>query len=151
MRGAGAGGGRERVVGMYAGERVCCGECCDSGKTGDSQTCTPGQIIHFVSIKKPLLCLLFGWHLGHWDVRARGLASRHVQLSVCSASGAHQVRRRGASLLSLLLPCEADLRAALCGLMNEQHSHPLHKHMSCLLLSACPLSWERKVKNSKDW
>ena len=41
---AGGWRGWDRVAGLWTlGEGMCCGECCEMCKPGDSQTCTPGE------------------------------------------------------------------------------------------------------------
>ena len=42
VAGAGWGGQGEDGGVMNIGEGMCCGECCEVCKPGDSQTCTPG-------------------------------------------------------------------------------------------------------------
>lgn len=109
------------------------------------------SILSPLGASQNLLCLLFGWgHPCHWDGRRlrAGHASVCVQLSVQSAAGA---QKRVFPSCLCCFPGRLTSWPPWCGLMNEKHPHPLPKHTSlCLLPSAFPLSWEIKVKNSKD-
>ena len=51
LRVAGRQGGRDRVAGLWTLGRVCAVKCCEMCKPEDSQTCTLGQIIHYMLIK----------------------------------------------------------------------------------------------------
>lgn len=120
MRGAGAGvresvgRARRRVPGLVEGR--------------DSRTCTRGK--RYICIDK-IPYSAFVWlasrSLGR-SLGREGSGGSPPRVSR-SASGAHQVRGRGRPLLSLPLPCEADLRAAVWA-TGRAAPHPPHKHTS---------------------